>query len=182
MFTSIAFWRAEHTGFGRLLDLLEKKLAAFHTDERPDYELMLDTIQYLRNFSDRYHHPREDVAFACLAKRDPSLAPLVERLHEEHRLLAAAGNELHRLLTEALADAMVARDRIEAAAADYLVLYRQHIASEEVSILPRAIALLTAEDWEEIARAIPPGIDPLFGAQADPAYHQLRKQIALEAG
>jgi hemerythrin-like domain-containing protein len=178
---SIAFWSAEHAGFSRLLDMLEKKLAAFHLSERPDYDLMLDIVHYLGHFPDRYHHPREDVAFACLVKRDAGLAPLVERLREEHALIAAAGNKLHGFLAEAAKGTLPARDGIEGTAQAYLTDYRRHIESEELTIMPRAVLMLTSADWKAVAQAIPAGIDPLFGAQADPAYHQLRRKIALQA-
>lgn len=182
MSAAIAYWRTEHASFAHLLDLFEKKLAAFHTEAQPEYQLMLDIVGYLRHFPDRYHHAREDIAFACLVRRDASLAPLVERLRLEHRQLAAAGEALEYLLTGALEGAIVARKSIEAAGADYLVLYRQHIASEELVLIPRAIELLTAKDWEEVAHAVPNGTDPLFGANADERYRELRRQIALEAG
>lgn len=182
MSASIAFWRAEHASFAHLLELLKKNLAAFHAGERPDYDLMLDILQYLRHFPDRYHHPREDVAFDCLVKRDPSLLALVDHLKEEHRLIAAAGDTLQQLLTEASQGAIVARENIEAAAQDYLVDYRRHIASEELTVMPRAQALLTDADWALVARAVPAVVDPLFGDNADEAYRELRRQIAIEAG
>jgi hemerythrin-like domain-containing protein len=182
MSEAIGFWRAEHANFASLLRLLEKRLYAFHTGGRPDYELMLDIVQYLRHFPDRYHHPREDVAFACLARHDPSLGPLVTRLHDEHRRIAEAGDVLYALLTAPLEGSMVGRNEIEAAAQAYLMLYRQHIASEEISVMPRAMSLLTDADWAEVARAHPQGIDPLFGADADASYKELRRQISLEAG
>jgi hemerythrin-like domain-containing protein len=182
MSASIGFWRAEHAGFAHLLDLLEKKLVAFHTGERPDYDLMLDILLYLRHFPDRYHHPREDIAFDCLVKRDAGLAALVEHLKEEHRLIAAAGDSLHQLLAEASEGAIVSREKIDSAAQAYLVDYRRHIASEELTVMPRALALLTAEDWALVAHAAPAAIDPLFGEEADNSYRELRRLIAIEAG
>lgn len=181
MSASIAFWRAEHTAFAHLLDLLEKKLSAFHTGERPDYDLMLDILQYLGHFPDRYHHPREDVAFDCLVKREPGMLALVEHLKEEHRLIAESGAALQKLLAEISLGAIVEREAIEQAGQDYLVLYRRHIASEELTVMPRCQALLTAEDWAHVAQAVPAAADPLFGANADTAYRELRRQIALES-
>jgi len=182
MSASIAFWRAEHASFAHLLDLFEKNLVAFHTGERPDYDLMLDILQYLRHFPDRYHHPREDVAFDCLVKREPGLLALVDHLKDEHKSLAASGEALEELLSEAAQGAIVAREQIESAAQDYLVDYRRHIASEELTVMPRALALLTPEDWALVARAIPATIDPLFGEEADNSYRELRRLIAIEAG
>ena len=177
----IAYWRAEHSSFSHLLDLLEKKLAAFHTGDQPDYELMLDIVRYLRHFPDRYHHPREDIAFALLVKYAPELKPQISRLLQEHRAIAVAGEELFRLLSQAVGGALVPRENIEAAAATYLVYYRHHIASEERNIMPRASVLMTSSDWAQVAQAIPAAIDPLFGANAETGYRELRRQIALES-
>ncbi len=182
MSEAIAFWRAEHANFAHMLDLFDRKVAAFHQDAAPEYAIMLDIVDYLRHFPDRYHHRREDVAFACLARRNPALAPLMERLQTEHRQLAAAGDALHYLLENALEDAVLPRKSIEAAAADYLVLYRRHIASEEINVIPHAIELMTPADWQEVAQVVPQDIDPLFGSEAEEGYRELRRQIALEAG
>jgi hemerythrin-like domain-containing protein len=181
MSAAINYWRAEHASFAHLLDLFEKKLGAFQTCEQPDYEIMLEIVDYLRHFPNRYHHAREDVAFACISSRDPSLASQVERMRLEHRQLAAAGEALHFVLSGALDGAILVRKAIQAAAEDYLGLYRQHLASEERILIPRAQELLTPEDWKEVARAVPPGVDPLFGEDADNGYRELRRQIAMEA-
>jgi len=181
MSDSIALWHAQHRDFARLLDLLEQQLVAFHADDGPNYELMLDVVSYLRYFPDRYHHPREDVAFARLAKRDPELKPLIDGLLQEHRVIAAAGSELLKYLEQVIDDVVVERAKVEAAAATYLVYYRRHLALEDRDIVPRAEQLLTLQDWEAVLAAIPAGPDPLFGEDFEPRYRELRRQIALAA-
>ena len=181
MSDSITLWHAEHSHFARLLDLLEQQVVAFHADDRPNYELMLDVVSYLRYFPDRYHHPREDVAFARMARREPELKPLIDRLLQEHRVIAAAGAELLKYLEQVVEDVMVERAKVEAAAATYLVYYRGHLALEDREILPRAEKLLTPQDWEAVQAAIPAGPDPLFGENFEPRYRELRRQIALAA-
>jgi hemerythrin-like domain-containing protein len=94
----IAIWRADHARFARLLDLVERELAAFHGGGHPDYVLLLDVVHYLRHYPDRFHHPREDVAFTRLVERDPSMALPVARLLQEHRVIAAAGDRLLALV------------------------------------------------------------------------------------
>jgi hemerythrin-like domain-containing protein len=181
MSDSIALWHAEHRHFSRLLDLLERQVAAFHTDDQPNFELMLDLVSYLRYFPDRYHHAREDVGFTLMAKRDPQLKPMVEQLLQEHRVIAAAGTELLKYLQQVVDDVVVERAKVEAAAATYLVYYRRHLALEDRDIVPRAEQLLTPQDWEEVMAAVPPGADPLFGEDCDVRYRELRRQIALES-
>ena len=178
----IAVWHAEHANFSRLLDVLEQQLAVFHAGERPNYELMLDIVNYLRHYPDRFHHAREDVVFARLAERDPAMQVKINRLLQEHRVIAKAGDELLALLNEVADEAIISRAEVEAAAATYLVYYRHHLATEERDIMPRAGKLLTAEDWAAVVAAVPAGRDPLFGDASEERYRELRRLIALESG
>ncbi len=177
----VAFWHAEHVNFSKLLDLFERELAAFHEGGQPDYGLMLGIVQYLRYFPDRHHHPREDVAFACLAKYDPSLKTRLNRLKQEHRVLEAAGEELLQQINGIVQGVLMARAAVEAAAATYLVYYRHHLASEEKLVLPRAAELLTPQDWSAVGAATPAARDPLFGEASGARYRELRRQIALQS-
>ena len=176
----VAAWHAEHAYFIQLLRLLQKQADVFHAGERPNYELMLDIIAYLREYSDRFHHPREDVAFARLAQRCPEMELPLERLRQEHRVIAHAGETLKDLLIAVLGEAVVPRAQVEAAAATYLVYYGNHIAREEEDVLTRAARVLTPEDWEAVRTAVPPVHDPLFGDHPEERYRELRRQIALE--
>jgi len=177
----IAAWHAEHLYFVRLLAMLHKQVDVFHTGEQPNYELMLDIVSYLRDYSDRVHHPREDVAFMRLAKYRPDLALVLERLGQEHRVIAQAGETLRRLLQAIIGGAVIPRAEVETAAATYLVYYGNHIAKEEEDILSRAAQALTKEDWDEVRSAVPAVNDPLLHGGPAERYRELRRQIALEA-
>lgn len=182
MQNAIKFWHVEHMRFKRLLDALERQLAVFHTGAQPNYQLMQDIIHYLHHYPDRFHHPREDVAFARLIKRDPTMVQQVNWLTQEHRVIAAAGAELLRLLDEILEDSIVSRERIEAAVATYLIYYRRHLRTEETQILPGAAHLLTQDDWAAVIAVAPLGEDALFGGDLvfDNRYCALREEIARE--
>ncbi len=105
----IADWQAEHINFGRLFALLQKQIDVFHTVKRPNYELMLDIVSYLRDYSDQFHHPREEVAFKLLAKHCPDLALALHRLTQEHRVIAHAGEALRLLLQAIVSGAIIPR-------------------------------------------------------------------------
>lgn len=180
MANPVAAWHTERVYFGRLLDLLQKQVDVFRSGERPNYEAMFDIIEYLRHYTDRVHHPREDAAFAFLARRRPGMQLELEHLSQEHRVLAQAGEMLLKYLNEIVEGAIVPRAEVEATAATYVLYYRNHIATEEKEVLARASHILTAEDWVAVAAAAPAGDDPLFGASPAERYKQLRLQISLQ--
>lgn len=151
----IAVWRSDHLRFARLLDLLEQELARFHAGEEVDYERMHEVVRWLREYSDTTHHPREDAAFERMAARDPALSLTVERLKQEHRVIAHAGQALLERLDAAASGSFEPRADVEAAAATFLVYYRNHLNTEETRILPRAAQLLSEGDWAAVAAAVP---------------------------
>lgn len=177
----IAFWHAEHVYFGHLLDLLRRQLDLLHHGERANFQLILDVLSYLHDYSDECHHPREDKAFERLAAHCPDLKLVLERLHQEHRIIANAGERLRELIDAALQDSPVRRAELETALATYVVYYGNHIAREEEDVLTRAAKTLTPEDWDAVKRAVPARNDPLFGSHPEAKYRELRRQLALEA-
>lgn len=175
----LAIWHTEHVYFRRLLELLQRELDSFHRGERPNYELMLDIVAYLRDYSDAFHHKREDVAFARLAERCPELKLDIARLGQEHRIIARAGETLRQHLESILGGAIIQRAEVEVAAATYLVYYGNHMAKEDELILDRAAQVLTPEDWQAVKAAAPLHPDPLFGDRPEDRYRALRREIAL---
>ncbi|CAJ96935.1 Hemerythrin domain [Cupriavidus necator] len=179
--TPLAAWHTDHIHFASMLDLLEKQVSTFHQGEQPDYGLMATIIQYLRNYGDCVHHPREDVAYALLVDRDPGTRIIISRLLQEHRVIATVGAELLDRLREAQSEVVTSRAALEAAAAMYLVYYRNHLSTEEKQVMPRAARFLTEADWAEVAAIDPASADPLFGANVERRFATLRKQIDSEA-
>jgi hemerythrin-like domain-containing protein len=178
----VSAWHEEHAYFGRLLHVLQEEVDTLYQGETPNYELVLDIVSYLRDYSDQVHHPREDEAFKRLAKRSPELRPTLVRLQQEHRVIAQAGDRLRELVEEAAGDAVVPLADIEAAAATYIVYYRNHIATEEQEVLPVAARELTEADWMAAKDAAPSKANPLVGSDADERFKRLRRRIAVEAG
>ena len=176
---AIATWYAEHAGFAHLLTFLDGQLAAFRAGRAPDYALIRDIVHYLHHFAAPCHHAREDAAFARLAEREPRLACRLDELLQQHRVLAAAGEKLLRLLGDILDNnAVIEIQAVEAEAAVYLLYYHHHMAEEEREILPRAARLLTPEDWRAVSASASVGVRRCTGA----GYRNLRERIAARGG
>ena len=176
----IGAWHGEHMRFSALLDFLERQMRAFHAGDDPNYELMRDVVQYLHDYGDAFHHPREDVAFKRMVRHDPAFQTKVNQLLQEHRAINVAGEALLSLFDEILEDATIARAKVEAAAALYFVYYRNHLAMEEREVLPYAAKMLTPEDWADVAAAVSFMPDPMFGNDVAAQYRELRGWIARE--
>lgn len=179
----ITAWHAEHLNFARLLRLFEAQIGRFAQAEEADYTLMQDIVYYLQHFPDVHHHRYENEVFARIGRRDPHLMPLVAKLLQEHRVIAACGAGLLLQLDAVVAGAIVPRAQLEAAAATYLVYYRSHLDAEESIMLPRAADLLDAADWADVAKTVANKArdDPLFGPQAEQRFQALRMLIEREA-
>ena len=177
----IALWHAEHTNFTTLLDLLEDQLDRFHRGEPPDYELMLDIMFYMTHYPDVLHHPKEDLAFAKLAEREPTTRPTVDGLTEQHGRLKRDGNALVVALDDIVNGSITSREHIEAPGRAYIAAFRSHMDTEEAEILPLAAKLLHDEDWAAIGAAMLQIDDPLFGKNSEARYATLRRHIARRA-
>ncbi len=174
----VSIWHTEHAYFSRLLDLLQRELELLRRNGRANYEVMLDLVEYLHVYGDRYHHAREEAAFSFLAFRRPDLSKMLERLGEEHVALAWVGQRLLEELNDASEGFASALDDLQALTGTYLILYREHIANEEAEIVS-ACEVLTTQDWSSVTQALPPQRDPLFGVTPDQRYQELLKSLAL---
>lgn len=138
----------EHIYMFNLLDSLNEQVGYIVSGEDADFNLLLDIVDYMQNFPDRYHHPKEDIIYQRMALRDSDVAREVLALLDEHRIL---GKLIDRL-ADAIRDVHVMptvlkKQRAGELCADYEARLRDHINTEEGRILPRALEVLCEEDW-----------------------------------
>jgi hemerythrin-like domain-containing protein len=178
MSSLVSIWRAEHRAFGALLGLLEQQLELFHKGETPNYELMLDVIDYMVDYADRFHHPAEDLVFAKLAERVPATRDSVRELTREHSEILRSGRELTGRLEGVIHGSVTLRSTIEEQVKEYLDTFRQHMYAEEQGLFLAALEHLSKEDWTSIEREAKRGEDPLFGERPEQRYSALRREIS----
>lgn len=155
--------KQEHVHSGRLACLIDSQLALFHIAERPDYDLLLDAMEYMTHYPDVFHHPKEDVLFRRLTLRAPALRPLVDRLLTEHQALWQAGADFLLSLQAVVDGQILPREELESCGRRYIALLYQHMQIEEQEMFPKALEVLQKEDWELIDKAVGKIEDPIFG-------------------
>lgn len=170
----------DHKNIARLLNLLERSLEEFREGDNSQLRLMTDILHYMVQYPDIAHHPREDLVTDKLRERDPATGAIADELESQHEKIKGLGAELYDMLYSASRGAMTPRDRLVEMCQEYLAINRSHMDIEESEALPRARHALTEADWTEIASALTPADDPLFGKIVHQSYQELYDQIVGE--
>ena len=168
----------DHINVDRLLRILASEFDKMSSMAAADYDVALDVVRYLTEYSDRYHHPREDLVYDRLLERVPQVSDDIKQVIKEHGDLGSHGSELREYLVAVESDAVITRERLREIAEAYIDQLRAHMFSEEDVFFPIAERHLTNADWEDIERALHVGPDPVFGDHPDAQQsHQLRALI-----
>ena len=162
---------------GRMLRLMTRLSREMAAGQPPDFAVLNDISDYLRDFPDDCHHPKEDIIFRKLGEREPGLADLCTDLEFEHGRLARLTTQFGELLDELQEDADVPSETFLTAINSLTLTYRRHMAMEEKHLFPLAIMKLRRADWHEINGAIFEELDPLSDASST-RYQNLRDEIS----
>lgn len=172
--------RQEHRNMAKLLSLLDRQFVIFDAGGTPDYDLILSAVEYLSDWSGKWHHPKEDLVLNKLRLRDSAAAEAVGDLEADHETLAALTARFMEVIREVLAGEELPRDQVSRVAVRFLDSERRHMRGEESVFLPAAERALTAEDWADIALRIGDPGDPLFGRTVKKRFDRLRGELLAQ--
>jgi hemerythrin-like domain-containing protein len=131
----------------------------------------------MTQYPDRFHHPKEDLIFVQLLKRDPGARTDVDDLLEEHISIGLAGQKFDRLLRTSGVDSVDLREQLGTLGFAYIRELREHMLKEERKLFPLAKVVLTKEDWQAIDKEVNANEDPLFGTAIADEYQRLYRLI-----
>ena len=173
----------EHRSIAAVLYSLEQILREIREGRiEPPFEFFELVVRYMREFPDRFHHPKEDEhLFARLARRAPESVALIEDAQRQHREAPAKTAALEEALVRYCRDPDAGFEAFAATAVDFIAFQRAHISLEERAILPLAQEWLTDEDWKAIDAAFDDHDDPIFGAEPRAEFDQLFSAIVASA-
>ena len=134
-------------------------------------------FDYIDQFVDRFHHPKEDdYLFRLLRLRSAEAADILDQLQLEHREgpdnLAALRARVNAAAAGQVSGAQIANDL-----RNYTAILKNHIRTEEKTVLPLARKSLIASDWAEINQAFLDNSDPVFGDKAQAEFRQLYHRV-----
>lgn len=172
----------EHAAVSAVLRSMLQLLDRGPSEEQPErfFDVLRAMLFYIDEFPERLHHPKEsDLLFPKLARAQPKLMPVIEKLEADHLQGERRVRELQHLLLawELLGDGR--RPAFEEAARQYVEFYLGHMRTEERDLLPAAQQSLSDADWTQLNAAFAQHIDPLAGGERDPAYDRLFTRIVM---
>jgi len=174
----LAVLRNEHRYAARLLGVLEEQVDALERGEQSDPGMVRDVMDYMTRFPDQYHHPKEDLIFREMLRRDPEVRESVDRLLEDHKRIGREGAELVAVLERASRDRSADTVELQKRARRYASSLYQHMRFEEAAIFERSLSLLEPVDWESVDAEMRSIDDPVFGARVDPEFESLYEHLA----
>ena len=167
----------EHQGLGGLLDIMDEWVRDVSESQAPDYQLLQVIADYFLGYPDEVHHPKEDLIFLKLQRRDADAAAKLSRLLDEHRELQEITREFAAIVGELAGSASSSPEQVVQSTNKLVDYYRHHIEMEEEHFFPTAERLLTKGDWADIDFAFSERTDPLL-YEAETKYKNLRAKIA----
>lgn len=172
--------RREHANLAQLLELIDRELDG---REAPDLGLLRGVVDYFLTYPEQYHHPKEDLIYRALCRRDPALAPAIGDLVAEHEELTLATHELSDALDRARRHGANSETGMRRLGRAFVDFYRDHMIKEERGFFVEAERCFTAEEWRDLLAEIADPTDPVFLERAGPAPAALPGRIrTFQAG
>ena len=154
--------RNEHRSIAAVLENLRRLARNGGQVPRVNAAIFGAMVNYLENFANLIHHPKEDeYLFAPLLQRSDRAETLIAGLERDHaesdRALEGLRKSYARL--EAAGDAGLPAFAREVEA--FARAYYEHMRKEEEQLFPLAEQLLTPGDWAALDRAFEENRDPI---------------------
>ena len=131
---------------------------------KPDFRLFYAILDYIVEYPDRFHHPKEDnYLFKILRERNTDARPIIAELEAEHVSCAQLIDDLKSKLLRYEQEEKAEFDAFAQAVEEYADFQWQHMSKEESVVMPLAEKSLSEEDWGIIAKAFEENDNPLFG-------------------
>lgn len=175
---AIAIIQDEHRSLAAVLHALRDLPKAVERGEVASFALALQMMQYIREFPEKLHHPKEDAyLFSKLRQRTDIANEAITALEQQHADKESL-NDMEAALRQYEQAGESGSATFMAAVDIYASMQWRHMSLEETVILPAAKTYLREEDWVEIADAFGKNGDPRFGKKLNEEFRVRFENLA----
>jgi len=169
----------EHRAIERVLDVLEKMMDKFETEDKLEVKTLSDIVDFLRNFADGCHHAKEEkLLFPTLnAKGMPTNSgPVAVMLHEHdngRRYIRGISGGIEKYQS----DPAKAKKEIIENGRGYIDLLRQHIFKEDNILFPMADSLINEQEQKKMLEDFERTEKEEIGEGVHERYHKMIEEL-----
>jgi hemerythrin-like domain-containing protein len=180
--TSLRMIRDEHSSLLAVLRSMGM-LVERGPDDQPEvfFDLLRAMLFYMDEFPEKQHHAKEtELLFPSVAARSAMAKQVISKLNGDRAVAQAKIRELQQQLPawEMLGDSR--REVFESNLKSYVSFYAEHIALEEMVVIPEALKVLEESDWRQLDANFVSHCNPVSGkCPREPLYDRLYARIAL---
>lgn len=168
----------DHIHLSRLLKMLVRHVRVLQDGGDPDFEMMIDIVEYIRTYSDNHHHPKEDEVYKVVKSKTNKVSHIVEGLFNEHQQIPKLTIAFEELLKGAHSGYLIIqRDELSEKITNFIDIQWSHSKTEEDILFPLIHKLMKDADWKQVESQIKEKDDPLFSATVDKQYENLSKTM-----
>jgi len=171
----------DHKQVELLLNVLTEQLAELESEQQSvNFTLMDDIVNYLRNYIELYHHPKEDLIYSYYLEHYVEDAAMPNRLASEHQSLKFLSRELSSSLNMIQLDSVMPFDELAAQLKEFVNKQRAHIQYETNVVMPLMAEKFTPDDWCHIEHLWKNGCLQEVQAmtEVNDTFNRLKLQIA----
>jgi hemerythrin-like domain-containing protein len=172
----------EHRYFQSLFDIAHEQQELLEDDGDVDLDILQEVLQYLAEYPDDYHHPREDLMFDRLREMDSESGKIIDKVLEGHEEIHKESNRLYFTVMRANNGENIRRGKLSGDLERFVAGYEKHMHEEEDLVFTRALETLSDEDWTELDEQMEQVDDPLFGTRVRRRYRHLANVLEARLG
>lgn len=169
----------EHRAIERVLEVLEKMMDIYETEDRLDVRTLSDIVDFLRNFADGCHHAKEEkLLFPTLNSKGMSFetGPVAVMMHEHvngRGYIRGMASGMEKLDQEPAK----AKKEIMENARSYIDLLRQHIFKEDNILFPMADSLINEQEQKKLLADFERTEKEEIGEGVHERYHKMIEDL-----
>lgn len=147
--------RLDHANMARMLHVLQLKQKALANEERPNFQLVREVVDYILDYMEGFTLPLERLFSERLAEVAPESVEVTERLSTDYRALKSRLARLSNDIDMILMDAVMPMDRFAEDLKAYLDAHRAYLRDERELLFPLIVEHFREEDLDRLAQALP---------------------------
>lgn len=148
------------------------------SNAQPDIPLFRAMVQYILNFPEKQHHPKEEkYLFRILREHTHDVDEVIAELERQHKKELILVRTLEENLDHLERDGMSEFGGFSQAVDAFAEAVWAHMSLEERIIIPSALKYLTPDNWSEVEAAFAENGDPCFDRDTADTYKRLFSRI-----